>query len=109
MTFDSHQLETLRTRIQGSVLLPGDQGYDKARQTWDAKTFDQHPAMVIMPANTSDVQTAVTFAREQNLPIGVQGGGHGHPYPVNNALLVNFANMTGIQIDAKSYTTQNFP
>ena len=108
-TFDSHRLETLRTQLQGSMLLPEDEGYDKARQTWDVKTFDQHPAMVIMPANTSDVQTAVTFAHEQNLPIGVQGGGHGHPYPVNNALLVNFANMTGIQIDAEAATARIEP
>ncbi len=109
MPFDSHQLATLRTRVQGSVLIPGNQGYDKARQTWDVKTFDQHPAMVIMPSNTSDVQTAVTFAREQKLPIGVQGGGHGHPYPVNDALLVNFANMTDIQIDAEAATARIEP
>ncbi len=109
MTFDPYRLATLRTRIQGSVMIPGDQGYDKARQTWDVKTFDQHPAMVIMPTSTSDVQTAVTFAREQNLSIGVQGGGHGHPYPVNNALLVNFANMTDIQIDAEATTARIEP
>ncbi len=102
MTFDSHNLEALRARLQGSALVPGDEGYDKARQTWDVKTFDQQPALVIMPANTSDVQTAVTFAREQNLPIAVQGGGHGHPHPANGALLVNFANMTNIRIDAEA-------
>ncbi len=100
ITFDPGRLEILRTRLQGSVLIPGDEGYDRARQTWDAKTFDQHPAMVIMPANTSDVQAAVTFAREYDLPIAVQGGGHGHPYPADAALLVNFANMTGVHISA---------
>lgn len=102
MAFDAHNLETLRTRLQGSVFIPGDEGYDKARQTWDVKTFDQHPALVIMPANTSDVQTAVTFAREHDLPIAVQGGGHGHPHPANDALLVNFANMTNVRIDAEA-------
>ncbi len=109
MTFDSSQLATLRTQIQGKVLLPGDEGYDKASQTWDVKTFDQHPAMVIMPVNTSDVQTAVTFARQQNLPIAVQGGGHGHPHPADNALLVNFANMTNVQVDAKTATARVEP
>ncbi|MBV9710950.1 MAG: FAD-binding protein, partial [Ktedonobacteraceae bacterium] len=97
-TFDTEQVNNLRKRTRGGVLLPEDEGYDQARQTWDVKTFDQHPAMIILPASTSDVQTAVTFARAHHLPIGVQGGGHGHPYPVNNALLVNFANMTRIQI-----------
>ncbi|MBV9615422.1 MAG: FAD-binding oxidoreductase, partial [Ktedonobacteraceae bacterium] len=83
--------------------------YDQARQTWDVKTFDQHPAMIILPASTSDVQTAVTFARAHHLPIGVQGGGHGHPYPVNNALLVNFANMTRIQIDTDAVAARVEP
>ena len=73
ITFDPNRLETLRTRLQGSVLIPGDEGYNTARQTWDVKTFDQYPAMIIMPANSSDMQTAVTFAREYDLPIAVQG------------------------------------
>src|SRR4051794_27240547 len=61
MTIDPQHVEALRTRLQGSLLLPGDEGYDKARQTWDAKTFDQHPAVIVLPARASDVQAAVTF------------------------------------------------
>ncbi len=109
ITFDPGQLESLRTRLQGRIILPGDEGYDKARQTWDAKTFDQHPAIVILPANASDVQAAVTFAREHDLPIAVQGGGHGHPHPADDALLVNFASMTSVQIDAQAATARVEP
>jgi FAD binding domain len=79
MTIDLQHVETLRTRLQGTVLLPGDEEYDRARQTWEAKTFDQHPALVVLPARVSDVQAAVVFARKQNLPIAMQGGGHGYP------------------------------
>jgi hypothetical protein len=53
----------LRTCLQGSVLLPEDEGYDKAHQTWEAKTFDQHPAVIFLPARASDVQVAVSFFR----------------------------------------------
>ncbi|HEV2654108.1 MAG TPA: FAD-dependent oxidoreductase, partial [Ktedonobacteraceae bacterium] len=109
MTFDPQDVETLRTRLQGKVLLPGDEGYEKARQTWEAKTFEQHPAVVILPARASDVQRAVTFAREQKLPIAMQGGGHGHPYPADDALLVNFATMTGVQIEPKTATARVEP
>lgn len=109
MTFDPHQLETLRARIQGSVFIPGDEEYDKARQTWNGKTFDQYPAMVILPANTSDVQATVTFARQHDLPIAVQGGGHGHPHPADDALLVNFVNMTNVRIDAEATTARVEP
>jgi len=102
-------METLRARLQGSVLLPGDEGYERARQTWDAKTFDQHPAVIVLPARTADVQAAVTFAREHHLPVAMQGGGHGHPHPADDALLVNFANMIGVQIEPESATAQVEP
>ena len=85
--------------MNGQVFLPGDDGYDAARQTWNAATFDQRPAIVVMPSGRrGGVASAVSFAREHDLPVAVQAGGHGHPYPANEALLVNFAGMTGVQI-----------
>ena len=89
--FSSTQLQALRARVNGRVFVPGDEGYDTARQTWNVTTFDQRPAIVVMPSVSSDVASAVDFAREHNLSIAAQGGGHGHPRPANDALLVNFA------------------
>ena len=97
-TFSSTQLQALRARVNGRVFVPGDDGYDNARQTWNVTTFDQRPAIVVMPSISADVVSAVSFAREHNLPIAAQGGGHGHPLPANDALLVNFANMASVQI-----------
>ena len=98
MTFSSTQLQALRAEMHGRVLVPGDDGYDTARQTWNVTTFDQRPAIVVMPSIAADVTSAVSFAREHKLPIAVQGGGHGHPRPAHDALLVNFASMTSVQI-----------
>jgi FAD/FMN-containing dehydrogenase len=109
VTFDPVGLQNLRARLQGSALVPGDDGYDRARLTWDTATFDQHPALIVMPAITTDVLAAVTFAREHGLPIAVQGGGHGHPYPADGAILVNFAQMTGLQINAGTSTARVEP
>jgi FAD/FMN-containing dehydrogenase len=44
------------------------------------------------------VVPAVGFAREHELPIAVQGGGHGHPVPADGALLVNFADMSAVRV-----------
>lgn len=101
ITFNATQLQTLRARLQGRALVADDEGYDTARQTWDTKNFDQHPAIIVLPTVTADVLAAVTFAHEHDLPIAVQGGGHGQPYPADGALLVNFANMSGVQINAR--------
>lgn len=51
---------------------PADDGYDTARQTWNITTFDQRPAIVVMPAIATDVASAVGFAREHNLSIAAQ-------------------------------------
>lgn len=53
-----------------------------------------------MPSISADVVSAVGFAREHDLSIAAQGGGHGHPRAANDALLVNFASMTGVRIAA---------
>lgn len=100
-SIDMDQLQTLRTNLRGKVFVQGDEGYDTACLTWDAKTFEQHPALIVLPTVADDVLAAVAYAQQQNLPIAVQGGGHGHPYPADGALLVNFAHMTNIQINAE--------
>lgn len=102
--FNPTRLEMLRANLRGSALVPGDDGYDAARRTWDATNFDQHPSIIVLPAVTADVLAAVAFAREHELPIAVQAGGHGHPYPANGALLVNFARMTRVQIKTEMAT-----
>jgi FAD/FMN-containing dehydrogenase len=84
--------------VNGGVFVPGDDGYDTARQTWNATTFDQRPAIVVMPSSAADVAAAVSFARERDLPVAAQGGGHGHPHAANDALLVNFASMTSVHV-----------
>jgi len=99
-TFSSIQLQALRKQIKGRVLVPGDDGYDVARQTWNTTTFEQRPAIVVRPSSAFDVVSAVAFAREQDLLIAVQGGGHGHPQPADGALLVNFADMAAVRVTA---------
>jgi FAD/FMN-containing dehydrogenase len=48
---------------------------------------NSRPAIVVLPLRAADVVSAVAFAREHNLSIAAQGGGHGHPRPANGALL----------------------
>ena len=100
-------VQNLRSQIQGQALLPGDDGYDQTRQTWMWEgAFSQHPAIIILPTNTADVVAAVKFAREQGLPVAMQSGGHGHVYPANKALFINFTRMTGMQINLDASTVR---
>ena len=105
ISLETSRLQHLRSQLQGNALLPGDDGYDRARQVW-VSTFDQHPALIVVPESPADVVASVTFAREHGLPIAIQGGGHGPAYPADGALLINFKQMTGIQINREASTVQ---
>lgn len=108
-TIASHDLHHLRTQLEGRVLVPGDEDYDTMRLPWDTVNFDQHPALVVLPAHTADVRVAVLFAREHHLPIAVRSGGHGHITPANGTLLINFAQMRAIHIHPEASTARVEP
>ena len=72
----------LSTRLDGTVLLPGDPTYDETRTIWNA-IVDRRPRVIVRCASVGDVVTAVRTAREHDLEIGIRCGGHsaaGHPF-----------------------------
>ena len=48
----------LRKRLRGAVLTAEDEGYDAARQVWNAM-IDRKPGVIARCADASDVQAAV--------------------------------------------------
>ena len=71
----SKRLEDLTSRIAGSLLCAGDDGWDEAVLIWNAMVA-REPALVIQPRSADDVAEAVRFARHHGILIGVKGGGH---------------------------------
>ncbi|MGH1561636.1 FAD-binding oxidoreductase [Mumia sp. DW29H23] len=81
------------------VLRPGDDGYDAARQVWNAMV-DHRPAMIVRCRETSDVAAAVRLARSEGLEIGVRCGGHsvvGHAVP-DGGLMIDLTPMRGVRV-----------
>lgn len=68
-------LSALRASLHGQVVVPEDPGYEQARSTWNA-TADRTPALIAQCTNVADVQRALGFALENELPVAVRGGGH---------------------------------
>lgn len=62
--------------LAGGCLRPGDDGYESARRVWNAMV-DRRPRLIARCADAADVATAVRFARDRDLEIGVRCGGHG--------------------------------
>ncbi|MFD7628324.1 FAD-binding oxidoreductase [Streptomyces sp. NPDC059851] len=68
-------LAALREDLAGDVFAPGDSGYDEARRVFNAM-IDRRPAVIAQCESVADVVTAVRFARDLDLHVGVRGGGH---------------------------------
>jgi FAD/FMN-containing dehydrogenase len=71
----ARQLDDLDSRIEGSLLCAGDDGWDEAVHVWNAMVA-RTPALVVRPACAEDVAATVVFAREHALLLSVKGGGH---------------------------------
>jgi FAD/FMN-containing dehydrogenase len=75
MTLTSEQVKELRSRLEGALLRPGDEGWDDAVLIWNgmvAKT----PALVVQPVSARDVAATVKLARQCGVLLGIKGGGH---------------------------------
>ena len=106
-TIDPERLEDLRSQLGGPVLLPGEQGYDDARELWNAM-IDQKPAMIIQPTGVSDVIQAINFARENELELSIKGGGHnvaGYA-TTDGGLMLDLENMRGVRVDPERRTAR---
>src|SRR5215470_8867978 len=69
-------IATLQATIAGQVSVPGEAGYDLARQAWNL-AVDQRPSVVVAAETAADVAHAVRFARAHGMRIAPQGTGHG--------------------------------
>ena len=92
--------ETLRAAISGEVFVPGDLGYDQARQAWNL-TADQRPSVVVFAESAGDVVHAVRFARAQGMRIAPQGTGHGSQplESLEDVMLLRTVRMRRVGID----------
>jgi FAD/FMN-containing dehydrogenase len=71
----SSVLNALRSRLRGTALVRGDQGYDIARRVWNG-AIDRYPSCIVGCADAEDVSHAVRIAADHGLQMTVRGGGH---------------------------------
>ena len=98
---------SLRSSIAGDVYVPGDAGYDEARQAWNLYV-DQQPSLIVMPESAIDVVKAVRFARAEGLRVAPQGTGHGASSleSLEGAMLLKTSRMRRVDIYPSSRTAR---
>jgi FAD/FMN-containing dehydrogenase len=96
-------IETLSAGLRGEVLLAGSQDYNRTRRVWNA-SFDKKPALIARCTGASDVQQAVTFAREQQLLTAVRAGGHSYSgkSSCDGGLMIDLQPMQGVRVDPET-------
>jgi hypothetical protein len=94
-------VRALRARVTGEIVLPGDPGWDSARQAWNL-AVDQHPYAVALVESAEDVVAVVEFARAHDLRVAPQGTGHGATAlaGLEDVILVKTERLRHVEIDA---------
>jgi len=91
---------SLSEHLTGSVVFPGDEGWDAARQAYNL-TIDQRPAAVAFPADVEDVRSIVRFAASRGLQVAPQRTGHnaGPLESLENVILLKTDALDDVEFD----------
>ncbi|MGH9714725.1 MAG: FAD-binding oxidoreductase [Candidatus Acidiferrales bacterium] len=86
--------------FKGQLLRPSDPGYDEARKVWNGM-IDKRPAIVARCTGVADVIQCVNFARANNLPLAVRGGGHNLSGNAvcDSGLVIDLSHMKSVRVD----------
>ncbi|MFC8516831.1 FAD-binding oxidoreductase [Streptomyces sp. NPDC057257] len=98
-------VRALRTTLRGGVLAAGDAAYEPARRLWNG-AVEARPAVIVRPADETDVTWAVRIARTHGLPLSVRGGGHDWAgrATVDGGLVIDLADLRRVTVDRASGT-----
>jgi hypothetical protein len=102
-TLKASVLAVLRSRLRGTCLVRGDEGYDIARRVWNG-AIDRHPSCIAVCADAEDVSHAVRLAADNGLRMTVRGGGHnvaGRSIR-DGSLLLDLSKLRGVSVNRES-------
>jgi FAD/FMN-containing dehydrogenase len=94
---------TLDEFLPRPVLRPGDAGFSEEVSGFNV-AHPHEPDVVIAAERPEDVVTAVRWAADQGVGIGVQATGHGANAPMDGGLLVSTRRMNAVSVDPRSRT-----
>ena len=106
-TLTAPAVQELARAFRGVLLQPGDANFDEARLVWNG-IHDRHPALIARCTTADDVVAAVNFARSNDLPLAVRGGGHSAPgyATCDDGIVIDLSLMKNIEVDPGAKTAR---
>jgi FAD/FMN-containing dehydrogenase len=103
-------LDELRPRFAGDLVLPDSPDHDHARRVWNG-TIDRKPAVIARCTGVADVVAALRFARDRDLLISVRGGGHNVAglSSCDGGIVLDLGPMKGVHVDPSGRTATAGP
>jgi hypothetical protein len=97
------EVSEFRNQLRGSLLLPGESGYEEARRVWNGM-IDRRPAFIVQCLNSEDIQASLAFVRNHGIQITVKGGGHhvAGSAVCDGGLMLDFSKLNEISVDVDS-------
>jgi FAD/FMN-containing dehydrogenase len=96
----------LRGRIDGTVVLPGEPGYDE-RRTLALGGSEDFPALIVVPHGVADVVRTVELAAETGMELAVRSGGHSIAgFGTTGGILLDVRGLTGLHVDLRQRTVR---
>ncbi|MGH3753451.1 MAG: FAD-binding oxidoreductase [Pseudonocardiaceae bacterium] len=93
-------IEAFRAELSGIALVPGDNGYDRARSAWNGE-IDRYPAVIARCESAADVAAAIGFARQRGLEISVRGGFHNTAGTAicDDGVMIDLSQLREVKVD----------
>ena len=90
----------LAEKLSGSVITPDDERYEASRRIFNGM-IDRRPAAIARCRGAADVMDVVRYARENDIPVTVRGGGHNVAGKSvrDGALMIDLGPMHGVRVD----------
>jgi hypothetical protein len=97
----------LGEQFEGALIGPGEADYEGARVLFNAM-IDKRPAVIARCASDRAVADAIGFARSQDLPIAIRGGGHNGAGlgSVDDGLVVDLSLLRSVSVEPDKQTVR---
>src|SRR5215468_2462573 len=101
------RLREFKASFRGELLRPGTDAYESARKVWNGM-IDRRPSWIARCRGVEDVQIAIRFARENDLPLAIRGGGHNAAGlgTCDGGLVIDLRGMRDVVIDPATRTAR---